>query len=117
MSTANTAIVLIDPYNDFVHAKGMMNAHIAADLAASNVVESIKKLLSFARLHKIPVFYTLHQNYVEGHYAGWKHLTKLNAAIKDLHVFSEGWGGTIFEGLEPVIENGDVVLSKHWNMK
>ena len=39
-------------------------------------------------------------------------LTKLNAAIKNLHVFAEGFGGTIFEGLNPMGENGDVIASK-----
>lgn len=115
--TSNTATVLIDPYNDFAHPTGMMHSAIAADLTASNVIPNIKTLLSYARSHKIPVFYSLHQNYVEGHYSGWKHLTKLNAAIKELHVFAEGFGGTILEELKPVIENGDLVASKHWNMK
>lgn len=114
---SNTAIVLVDPYNDFLHTAGMMHSSIAADLEASNVIYNLKTLLAFARSQKIPVFYSLHQNYVEGHYSGWKHLTKLNAAIKELHVFAEGFGGKILEGLEPVAENGDVVASKHWNMK
>jgi nicotinamidase-related amidase len=109
--TANTAIILIDPYNDFVHPSGMMHSTIAADMAASNVVNNIKALLTYARSHRIPIFYSLHQNYIEGHYAGWKHLTRLNAAIKSLHVFAEGF--------KPLIGNGDVVVvaSKHWNMK
>ena len=116
-NTANTAIILIDPYNDFVHPSGMMHSAIAADLAASNVVNNIKTSLTYARSQQIPVFYSLHQNYVPGHYEGWQHLTKLNAAIKELHVFAEGWCGTIFEEFKPVVENGDVVASKHWNMK
>ena len=101
----------------FVHPSGMMHSTITADLAASNVIHNIKALLTYARSRKIPVFYSLHQNYVEGHYAGWKQLTKLNAAIKSLHIFAEGFGGTICEDLKPVIDNGDVVASKHWNMK
>lgn len=117
MSTANTAIILVDPYNDFLHTDGMMNSAVLEDLSRSNVIENMKKLLFFARSKKIPVFYSLHQNYVPGHYDGWQHMTKLNAAIKKLHVFAEGWGGTVFEGLEPLSENSDVVATKHWNMK
>jgi nicotinamidase-related amidase len=113
MSTANTAIILIDTYNDFLHPNGMMHSAIIGDLTKSNVIPNIKKLLAFARSHKIPVFYSLHQNYVTGQYNGWQHMTKLNAAIKKLHVFAEGWGGTVLEGLEPSIENGDVVAHKH----
>ena len=30
--------------------------------------------------------------------------------------FEEGsWGVEIYEGLEPSIENGDVIVSKHWS--
>lgn len=32
--------------------------------------------------------------------------------------FEEGtWGVKIFEGLEPSLENGDVVVSKHWSSR
>jgi hypothetical protein len=37
-------------------------------------------------------------------------LTNLNAAIKELFVFAQGFGGTVFEDLKPVIENRDVVV-------
>lgn len=31
-------------------------------------------------------------------------------------VFEEGsWGAQIFEGMEPVVVNGDVVVAKHWS--
>ena len=49
MSAENTAIVLIDLYNDFLHTDVMRNSAIVVDLIRSNVIENIKKRLAFAR--------------------------------------------------------------------
>lgn len=46
---------------------------------------------------------------------GWNHPTEMQKAQKNSKTFEEGsWGVEIFEGLEPSLENGDVVVSKHW---
>lgn len=37
---------------------------------------------------------------------------------KENKVFEEGsWGVEILKGMEPDAENGDVVISKHWNSR
>ncbi len=37
---------------------------------------------------------------------------------KENVVFEEGsWGVDIYEGLEPCLENGDVIVSKHWSSR
>lgn len=37
---------------------------------------------------------------------------------KENVAFEEGsWGVDIYEGLEPSLENGDVVISKHWSSR
>ncbi len=41
-------------------------------------------------------------------------LTRLKSTL----AFEKGsWGAEIYEGLEPNLENGDVVVSKHWNSR
>jgi len=112
---ANTAIVLIDPYNDFLHPKGKMYPAVSTSLKEINTVKHIEELLVAARAHKIPVYYGLHQQYKKGFFDGWKHMKALHESQKDNKVFEEGsWGAQIYEGMEPVLENGDVVVSKHW---
>ncbi len=39
-------------------------------------------------------------------------------SVQQSHGFQEGtWGAEIYTGLEPKPENGDTVISKHWNQR
>src|SRR3954471_8145554 len=117
MSTTHptTALLLIDPYNDFLHPDGKMYSALAASLDESNTIANIHKLLPSIRAQKIPVYYCLHQQYKPGFYSGWKHMSASHELQKENKVFEEGsWGVEILKGMEPDAENGDVVISKHW---
>ncbi|UKZ74567.1 hypothetical protein TrVFT333_002237 [Trichoderma virens FT-333] len=98
MSTAHahTAVLLIDPYNDFLHPDGKMYKAMSASLEATNTVKHILDLLAAARSNKIPVFYGLHQQY-------------------NAESFYGQLGAKIYEGMEPKPENGDLIFSKHWS--
>lgn len=115
-STNKTAIVLIDPYNDFLHPKGKVYHLLAESIAATNTIAHLQNLVTTARAQKIPIYYGLHQQVKAGFLAGWKHSTVTQQGQRDYKTFEEGsWGVEIYEGLEPDVEgNGDVVVSKHW---
>ncbi|CAG8956846.1 hypothetical protein HYFRA_00012301 [Hymenoscyphus fraxineus] len=111
----NTAIVLIDPYNDFLHPSGKLNHMLATSLAATNSITHLQTLVTYAHTHQIPIFYGLHQQVRPGFIAGWTHPTSTQKSQKEHSAFEEGsWGVEIYTGLEPDIEKGDVVVSKHW---
>ncbi|PMD18992.1 Isochorismatase hydrolase [Hyaloscypha hepaticicola] len=113
---SNTAIIIIDPYNDFLHPKGKLNPLLADSLKETDTITHLKELVTAARLHKIPIYYGLHQQCKAGFIAGWNHATPMQKSQKDNMAFEEGsWGVEIYEGLEPSLENGDVVVSKHWS--
>ena len=115
---AKTAIILIDPYNDFLHPKGKLFGGLEASLKENDTINHFKQLVSIARAHKIPIYYCLHQQYHEGFASGWKHMTELHKMQMESKSFEAGsWGVEILEGLEPKIENGDVIVSKHWNSR
>lgn len=114
----NTAIVLIDPYNDFLHPDGKMYFATKEDLARKNTIAHLKHLVAFARSRKIPIYYGLHQQYKAGFFDGWQHMAHIHENIKRTATFAEGsFGAQIYDGLEPSLENGDVVVSKHWNSR
>jgi nicotinamidase-related amidase len=111
----NTAIVLIDPYNDFLHPEGKVNNLVAQSLKDTDSIANLQLLVKTAREHGIPIFYGLHQQHKPGFIAGWKHATHMQESQLSNTAFQEGsWGAEIYEGLQPSIEAGDVVVSKHW---
>ncbi|TVY52367.1 Peroxyureidoacrylate/ureidoacrylate amidohydrolase [Lachnellula suecica] len=112
----NTAILIIDPYNDFLHPAGKLNSMVSSSLGAKNTITHLKGLVSTARANKIPIYYGLHQQTRPGFLAGWKHATPLQQSQKENVAFEEGsWGVEIYEGLGPELGNGDVVCGKHWS--
>ncbi|KAK5019636.1 hypothetical protein LTR16_000191 [Cryomyces antarcticus] len=113
---SHTALIFIDPYNDFIHPAGKLYSALVESLKDTDTITHMHEVLAAARAARIPVYYVLHQQYKPGNYDGWQQMTANHVALKEGKVFEEGsWGARIFEGMEPVRENGDVVLSKHWN--
>ncbi|KAJ5604165.1 Isochorismatase-like protein [Penicillium hordei] len=110
-----TAVVLIDPLNDFLHPDGKLYPLIKASLESSNSLEHIKELVAGARDASIPIFYGLHQITKDGTYSGWNHMNESQIQIKQNALFSEEFGAQILKELEPQPSNGDVVVSRHWN--
>ncbi|KAI9040828.1 cysteine hydrolase family protein [Aspergillus affinis] len=110
-----TAVVLIDPLNDFLHPDGKFHPLIKASLESSNSLEHMKELVAGAREARIPIFYGLHQMTKDGTYSGWNHMNLSQIRIKESAAFSEKFGGQILKELEPQPSNGDVVVSRHWN--
>jgi nicotinamidase-related amidase len=118
MSLKNTAILIIDPYNDFLHPKGKLNHLLKESLAEKNSIANLKILVTTARKYKIPIYYGLHQQHKAGFIAGWKHATPMQQSQSQTLAFEEGsWGVEIYAGLEPSLENGDVIVSKHWSSR
>jgi nicotinamidase-related amidase len=120
MSTdiSKTAILLIDPYNDFLHEDGKMYPRLEESIKHTDTISHMFDLLAAARAHKIPIYYGLHQPMKSGNFDGWKHMMAVHSSQKENKVFEEGaFGGTIYEGMEPKLENGDVVVSKHWSSR
>ncbi|KAK7441908.1 hypothetical protein CaCOL14_009823 [Colletotrichum acutatum] len=117
MAPPTTAIVLVDPYNEFLHHEGKIYPSVKESLEATGTNDNLRTLVAAARKQKVPIFYALHQTWKEGNYAGWTHLTPSHKHIAAGQGIAEGsWGAEILEGLEPdVVGNGDVVASRHWN--
>lgn len=117
-SRGDTAVILVDPYNEFLHPEGKVYELVRESLQASNAVEHMKQVVEAARAAHIPIYYALHQQYKEGNYDGWHRMNRSHVRNKEFKVFEEGsFGVKIYEGMEPDIKNGDVVVSKHWNSR
>ncbi|KAH7062992.1 Isochorismatase-like protein [Paraphoma chrysanthemicola] len=112
----NTALILIDVYNDFLHPNGKATPALAESLEKAQTIHNLKLALHTARHAKIPVYYSLHQQYHDGKYAGFRHWNDMLRSIESTRGFEESsFGAQIYEDLVPDAKLGDTVISKHWN--
>ena len=108
-----TALLVIDPYNDFISEGGKVWDRLKAVAEANGCVPNMIQVLSAARKAGIRVFYALHHRYRPGDYETWKYIAPVQKRAWSSKVFEDGtWGGEIRREFEP--QPGDVVALEHW---
>ncbi|KAM0256017.1 hypothetical protein ACHAQJ_005213 [Trichoderma viride] len=111
-----TAVLLIDPLNDFLHSEGKLYPVLKDSIVATDTVNNLQKVVKVARSKKIPILYCQHKLFEEGNFDDWKHMTKSQRSIQESKSFLAGsFGAEIYKGLEPDRSNGDAIVSRHWN--
>jgi len=108
-----TALLVIDPYNDFISEGGTLWKRVKEVAEANNCVPHMKEVLDAARQAGLPVSYALHRRYRPGDYESWQYIAPIQKAAWQHKSFEYGtWRGEIRTGFEPL--PGDVVASEHW---
>ena len=74
MAHTNTALLLIDPYNDYIHPSGKIYSLCSASLEATDTLKHMHVLIKAARANRIPIFYCLHQPWKTGNFDGWNRM-------------------------------------------
>jgi nicotinamidase-related amidase len=69
---AMTALLVVDPYNDFISEGGRIWDRIKAVAEANNCVPHMLQVLGSAQKAKLRVFYAVHRRYRPGDYESWK---------------------------------------------
>ncbi len=88
-----TALLLIDPYNDFISQGGKIWNRIRAVAEANGCVPHMLQILNAARQAKLRVFYAMHHRYRPGDYETWKYIAPIQKAAWMRKVFECGtWG-------------------------
>jgi ureidoacrylate peracid hydrolase len=109
----STALLIIDPYNDFISEGGKIWPRISAVAEANHCVQHMLEVLQAARKAGLRVFYALHRRYRPGDYESWKYIAPIQKSALTSKVFEYGtWGGEIRREFEP--QPGDVVAAEHW---
>ena len=75
-----TALLVIDPYNDFISEGGKVWGRIKAVAEANGCVPHMEQVLRTARKAGIRVFYALHHRYRPGDYETWKYIAPIQKA-------------------------------------
>jgi len=108
-----TALLVIDPYNDFISEKGKVWDRLRAVAEANDCVPNMLQVLTAARKAGLRVFYALHHRYRPGDYETWKYIAPAQKAAWMHKTFENGtWGGEIRREFEP--QPGDIVALEHW---
>jgi len=108
-----TAVVLVDPFNDFLSEKGKLWPFVKETVESGNIVANIKSLLNTARKHKIMVVYAPHRHTQKEDYLNWKYFSPSHNGSKNLTLFEKGsWGAAFHPELLP--EKGDLIAQNHW---
>jgi len=108
-----TALLVIDPYNDFISEGGKIWDRIKNVAEANNCVPHMRQVLNAARKAQIRVFYAMHHRYRPGDYENWKYMAPMQRAAWSHRTFEHGtWGGGIRSEFKP--QPGDVVAQEHW---
>ncbi|MCK1337449.1 cysteine hydrolase [Bradyrhizobium sp. 38] len=108
-----TALLVVDPYNDFMSEGGKLFNAIKETADASGMFGNLRKLLPKVRSAKIQVFIVPHHRSHPHDFNGWEHINMFQKAGLPTKAFEAGtWGGEFNPEFGP--QEGDVVVKEHW---
>ena len=108
-----TALLLIDPYNDFISEGGKIWDRIRTVAEANGCVAHMLEVLAAAHDAKLRVFYAMHHRYRTGDYEDWKYVAPIQKAAWRSKSFEFGtWGGEIRAEFAP--RPGEILVAEHW---
>jgi ureidoacrylate peracid hydrolase len=108
-----TALLVIDPYNDFISEGGKLWGRLKTVAEANSCVPHMSQVLNAARKAGLRVFYALHRRYRPGDYETWKYIAPVQKAAWLSKSFEHGtWGGEIRSEFTP--QTGEIVALEHW---
>ena len=92
----HTAVLVIDPYNDFISEGGEIWPRIKTVAEANNCVAHMQQVLNAARQANLHVFYAMHRRDRPGDYETWRYIAPIQKAAWRNKSFEYGtWGGEI----------------------
>ncbi len=107
------ALLVIDPYNDFISEGGKVWDRLKAVAEANSCVPHMLQVLNAARKAGLRIFYALHHRYRPGDYENWKYVAPIQRAAWSRKTFEDGtWGGEIRSEFTPQV--GETVVQEHW---
>jgi nicotinamidase-related amidase len=119
MMTANTyaadrtALLVVDPYNDFMSEGGKLYNAIKETADASGMFGNLRKILPRVRSAGIRVFIVPHHRSRPDDFDNWQHINMFQKAGLPTKAFEAGtWGGEFNPEFGP--QEGDVVVKEHW---
>lgn len=110
---ARTAVLLVDPYNDFLSEGGKVWPLIEPIATEVRLLDNLRDVVAAGRQAGMQVVFVPHRRWQEGDYDTWDHPNPTQQLIVQRHTFAKGtWGGEFHPDFQPA--QGDVVVKEHW---
>ncbi|CAB3805759.1 cysteine hydrolase [Paraburkholderia fynbosensis] len=108
-----TALLIVDPYNDFMSEGGKLFNAIKETADASHMFDNLRLIIPRVRSVGIRVFIVPHHRSCPGDFDHWQHINMFQKAGLPTKAFEAGsWGGEFHPEFGP--QEGDVVVKEHW---
>jgi len=109
----STALLLVDPYNDFLSEGGKVWPRVQPIAEEVNLIANLKAINEAVRMAGVQVAIAPHRRWEPGDYEDWSHPNPTQIAIMKRHSFARGeWGGEWHPDLAP--RPGDIIAKEHW---
>ena len=111
---ARTGILLVDPYNDFLHPDGKSYGRSKEVIEGVHLLDNMVRVIQAARALRMQVFYVPHHRAEPTDFKKWKYPSMLQLRSHERQVFARGsWGGEFHERFQPAPD--DVIIKEHWS--
>lgn len=111
---SRTALLFVDPYNDFLSEGGKLWPMLAEVANSVRLHDKLRAITAAVRAAGVPVFIVPHHRARPDDFDGWDHPTPYQLGAAKIQVFAEGsWGGEWHPDFAP--QPGDVVVKEHWS--
>lgn len=111
---AATALLFIDPYNDFLSEGGKVWPRVKDVAEANNLLDNLRTIVTAIRKSGIQVVIAPHKRWEPTDYQHWRNPNPTQQRIMEkTHTFAKGtWGGEWHPDFAP--QEGDLVAKEHW---
>lgn len=110
---ARTAVLLVDPYNDFLSEGGKLWPRLERVATDVGLLDNLRAVVAAGRRAGLRIFFVPHRRWQEGDYEGWDHPNPTQRIVQERHTFALGtWGGQFHPDFQPA--GGDVIAREHW---
>jgi nicotinamidase-related amidase len=108
-----TALLVVDPYNDFMSEGGKLYEATKETANAVGFYENMRKLIPAVRGAGIQVFIVPHHRSHKNDFENWIHVNPVQLDTKKRQAFAvDSWGGEWHPEFGP--KPGDVIVHEHW---
>jgi nicotinamidase-related amidase len=112
-SQKQTALLIVDPYNDFMSEGGKLYEATKETANAVGFYDNMRKIIPAVRAAGIQIFIVPHHRSHKDDFENWIHVNPVQLDTKKRQAFAvDSWGGEWHPEFGP--KPGDVIVHEHW---